>query len=277
MGPIASRWLAAGSTGTLGTVMLLLVLAPAGSAVAPHTTMTAPYTGSVVNSNSWAVSGCAQAKITTPATFSLSSGIGSFYGKASAKLCKGTFGGNTGSYGSAGGGSTVAVKIKVASTGAKLVVENWTFTMSGGQNITNAACSVGTASTYSYCDQYASASVSAFAWLVDLKTGSVYYSNGYFYKYNASYNFTYHYNGTYYTYASGVSPGGFSGTFGASLGINATLNMHHTYALYTAIYEAAYVSFATYNAHFVGGAHGSAWLDMASGSNGAVLNSVTVV
>jgi hypothetical protein len=271
------RFWVAGSTGTLGAVMLLLILAPAGSAVAPHVVMSAPYTGSVLNSNAWSVSGCAKAKITSPAAFSLTSGMGGFAGKTSANTCKSsTFGNNRLGAGNVYGGSSVAIKIKVATSGAKTIVANWTFTATGAQNLSTTTCVVNSKATYSSCYQYASVYLAAYSYLVDLKTGSTWSSSTYFYEYNASYYSNYCYNGTCYTYSSGTSPGGFSGSMGALFSFSATLNSKHTYALFTSIYESVGVYLATYNAHFTGTASGTASLDMATGGNGAVLNSVTV-
>jgi hypothetical protein len=253
-----------------------MVLAPAGSAVAPHATIAAPYTGSVVNSNSWSVSACAKAKITSPAAFSLTSGVGTFAGMTSAKTCKNSFGGNQ--YSSAGvfGGSTVAIKVTTATSGAKTVVANWTITATGAQNMTSTTCVMSKTATYSYCDQYAAVYVSAYAYLVDLKNGSYFYTTTYFFENTTSYVDAYCYQGTCYSYSSGSSPGSFSGAMNVLFSFSGTLNSKHTYALYTYFSASAGVTFGTANAHFSGGAHGTASIDMATGGNGAVLNSVTV-
>lgn len=267
--------LATGSSGGFGAVLFLLVLAPAGSAVAPHVTMTAPYSGSVANSNAWSTYGCAKASIATPTSFSLTHGLGSAAGKASAKTCRGSFGGSQYDAGVASGASTIAIKLNVATGGTKTVVANWTITVAGHQNLSMAPCVTSNASGYSYCYEYAIVYVSAYSWLVDLKTGASAYSSSSFYQYNASYNDSYCYNGTCANYTYGTN-GGFSGAFGALFSISSSTSTRHTYALYTTFYWVVEVASASYAAHFSGGASGTASLDMATGGNGAKLNSITI-
>jgi hypothetical protein len=175
-----------------------------------------------------------------------------------------------------GSSSTIGVKFKVAASGTRIVVANWTFSVSGSQSLTNASCIIGKRAVYGYCVEFAKAYVSAYSYLVDLSTGSTVGGLGYLVEYNLSYNFWNCHNGTCTSTAFGPSTGGFSGTFVVPFSWNTTMSSTHSYGLYMLILESADVDIETSHATFASPVHGSAVIDMASNGNGAVLNSITI-
>lgn len=258
-----------------GAAVVLLVTVPSGWAAVPAAAVTAPYTGGATNAYSAFVAGCAYASIVVPPAFSLSSGSGGATYHVGAKTCKGILGASQGSYASVAGTTTVGVKFKLGATGATSVVANWTFTVAGHQNMTSAACLMGKKATYGSCIAEAEAYVSVSSSLVDLKTGAIYYASGYLVEYNLSYNISSCHNQSCTVYSSGVTPGGFSAAFPVQFTFSGSLNARHTFELYTSIYESASLDFVTSHAEFASPMHGTASIDMASGGNGAVLNSIT--
>jgi hypothetical protein len=263
-------------------VALVMMLSPIAAAHTP-VTYTAPYLRSVVQLSSYTdVGGCA--KLTaTKLHFSAMTGMGTWAAKATAKSCKklGPIGGSGFAYSS--GQALVGVPIKTfhgAATPTTVAV-TWTVSAMAAASAshTGSCPPVVLSSTgygYSYCSSYASASVYAFAYMIDLTNGSYFYPSNYpqlFSIYNDTYNDTYCYSFTCYSYnysyASATTS--FSGSSTSTWWINGTLNHADKYAVVT--YVDPYVDASSYG---YPGASAVAYVDMASTGNGFSLASIVV-
>jgi hypothetical protein len=276
-------YLAAGSTGLLASVTLLLVLAPAGMGMAVHSlgtkTIVAPYKGATSLSNSWSVNGCGKAKVVSMAMFNLKTGSGGFSDSASGKTCGKTFGG-VGGYGSGYAGGTISMAIKLPGktagiSGATSVVATWALMDSGVTSLSPGKCSFSAGASFQLCETYADAYVYAYPYIVDQTNNTYSYPSTYWSgMYNDSYNETYCYSGTCYNYSYGAS-GSFSNSVTHAWFFNVSgMTSAHTYVLLMSLYGGASAGVYLYNAKMTAAA-GSASLNFATLGNGATLTSIT--
>jgi hypothetical protein len=266
-----------GSTGLMAAVSLMMVLGPAmAGAVHPAViTVVAPYKGASTGYNSWSVSGCGKAKITSPATFNLKTGAGGFSGSAAAKTCGKSFGGVGGSgYGSTSSEVQVAVKLP-GHKGTTAVAATVALAWAGSNALVAGTCTTSATASYSSCYRSASVDLYGYAYVIDETNGTYSYATNYFPgAYNSSYNDTYCYSGTCYQYSYGT-PGSFTNSMSFTWNFTVkSMVKSHVYALWFYFAGYVYASASTYNAVLTG-ASASASLNFATLGNGVTLTSVT--
>lgn len=277
-GPNSTPWrrlAAAGSTGGLAGVALLMVLAAASQgAVGPGVVLTKPYKGFVSAGNSVYHLGCGPATVAKAATFSKTSGMGVFSMHTTAPKCAFTQGNGGYSY------NQLTVYVPIAlSAGNHNVTINWTIAVAGTETFTLGKCVLVSTASYSSCYQEGMAYLDVYTFVVDSNGTSYYpitYWPGFF---NETYNDTYCYSGKCYYYSYGGasgSTGSFSGTttFAWIIPLVKVPAGHHFYAV-SELYGGAASEAQPYNAA-IGGSFGSASVNFATLGNGGTLNSITV-
>lgn len=273
----SSRPRAAWVVGSAAVLVALTLLAPMASA---HT-YRAPYLKFKETSFGWLrqVSGCATARSSTP-TFSGSTGVGLWGGRASASSCNGSLGSVVSSnLGEAAGAAQVAVAIHVPSGTARstTIAVTWNFSASGAAKLTiTRPCPTpvlvnGTGT--SVCVAQAVAMVIGNAWLVDLTNGSVASSYNFpisLGQYNTSENTTTCNpnctSGTY-AYAGGAA---FSGPQTATFDISAITDSAHRYTLVTYLGGTVFTEIQGF------GGHANGFVNLNTGGNHYQLVSIII-
>jgi hypothetical protein len=278
------RFAAAGVGSGATLIALAMMMAPVAAAHAP-VTYSAPFLKSVkVITNNIDASGCAKV-YAKKMTFSTTTGMGVWAGKAAAKSCPRTLGPVGGqSYAQAQGETLVGVPIKAffGAATATTVTVTWSISAVASIAVVNGAgaCPPAVVNSagygYSYCFLEAGAEMFGYSYLLDLTNGTYFYPSNYptlINLYNYTYNDTYCYSFTCYSYNySAASPtSSWSGTNTATWWINGTLNHADKYAVETYVY--AYAFGEVYNFP-KSSAVGS--IDMASVGHGLTLASIVV-
>jgi hypothetical protein len=300
----SGKFLALGTTGLAAAVTLMMVLAPAAAGGITHPTILKPtYKGTSTPNSFVSLYGCAGAKASAP-KWNAKTGNVSISNVVAAKTCPASLagvGGTSSAFSTYG--MTMAIPF-VVTTGSHSIAESWTVKIASAHTNTVGGCPSPTWSyppalnsyDLSYCESASGVSFNANAAIVDLNNNS-WYSN---YSYAAAYdngfweNFTYCYN--YGTPACANTTGSFPSTYsywGNTVGFSAwawngvtTFTMYtngtnmvrgHVYVLIVTISDDknAYVTAYNEKGHWTASA--AAAVNMAPPSNGAKLNSITIV
>jgi hypothetical protein len=260
-----------------------VISAPIAEARATFT-YTAPYARSlVVTSNFYDVAGCGKLQV-GHIHLSAKTGIGTWTGKASGGTCTRTIVGLTESsiaYASSDAELAVPVKSLYGHATPTHVAVTWTISAVGSARMTlGGSCrppTVNPTSGYgaSFCFLEASASIFAFAYLVDLTNGSYFYPSNYlnaFQEFNYSSNDTYCYSFTCYSYNYSYSYGApFAGSTTFTWSINGTLDHSDRYVVLTYVSTQIVAEVQGYP-----NSTATSSLDMRSPGHGATLNSIVI-
>ncbi|MCI4369675.1 MAG: hypothetical protein L3K09_08975 [Thermoplasmata archaeon] len=268
--------------GSAFAAMLFAGLAPSGFGAAPSRLITAPFHGAAKHADTLATTSCGFAAIPLGATFSLNTGAGGFRDRAFGKACPSMTGSidveelTTSTL-------EAVIPIHLHSSGSHSILVRWTVIAQGGVRATFANCQPGSSTTYT-CSRGADAGVDSYSVLYDATTGVTLQPNKAWVEEVAAGNDTNcqagtcsYYNGTFGGHYSGSTYyANFSGTFLWNAYVNGTLNRNDSYRLVTYVSGFAEVWFVTSSAGFTGTPSGAAWLNLAGGWHGAVLNSFSV-
>lgn len=267
-------------------VSALLLVAPAGSGVAPHAVfLKAPYkTATWIPYWSVYTGGCGSAKILNRPAWSGATGIGSFAFTAQSKGCHQTIGNiHPSSQGSAGGQFDLALPVHFSKSGGHLVTVNWTLSLQTNQSISAAGtCVPPKASQNIYCSAASSINDYGYGYLRDLTNGSTVPSSNYWGGIsNSSYmqSTVYCYQGTCgYGYALGRSwnGGNLNGntTFQWVMNASGTSSINATHQYVLEIYFSAGGATGEYN---YGSGYATASQNMATNGHGWKLNFIKIV
>jgi len=300
----SGRFLALGTTGLAAAVTLMMVLAPASAGAITHPTILKPTYKGTSSPNSYvSLSGCAGAKASPP-KWNAKTGNVSLSNVVAVKTCPASLAG-VGGYSSAYSayGMTIAIPF-VVTTGSHSIAASWTVKIASAHTNTVGGCPTPTWSyppalnsyDYSYCEAAAGVSFNANANVVDLSNNSWYSNYSYVAGYDSGFweNYTYCYN--YGTPACANTTGSFPSTsaFGYNeVGFSAfswngvtTFTMFtngtnmvrgHVYVLIVTVSDDKNAYVAAYNVKGLWAASAAAAVNMAPPSNGAKLNSITIV
>lgn len=257
----------------MGTVLLAVPITavPAGASIV----LKAPYKGTTVNlSSSVTKTGCSKLIQVVPPAFHPKLGLGTFGGSVAAPPCRTIYGNAAAVYPE----FDVYVPIKAA-PGAHTIVANWTFIVSGKENLTRGHCAPSSASQYD-CFQSSFVFVNASVGLLDVtnfSTNTVLPSNNWSGISFVSRDDTDCPTGIGHgcVNKSAGANASFSLTAQFSWWINATLLSGHHYLLFLGIFGGVVATLEYFNTVLTGG-HASASLNMASLGHRATLNSVRI-
>lgn len=299
-----SRWTGAAGLATIALVVVLVLPNTAGMVARPLLVVKAPYKGSYNSPYYSAVaSGCASGKI-VEAKWAKLSGIVRASVSASSKTCRVLGGGNAGGTATSITSINVEIPFLVASSGKHSVASSWTISLASIQLQTSGHCPRNWVNPFpplgnsegALCQDSAGLAITLSEAMMDL-------NNFAWYTFNSSsadsYNtagwenstscFNYgtpscsNYTGsTGYAYSTGSNDPGFNGyNFNGSTSLtlwnNATgMVSGHRYVLMITIGITATSYAFMYNLKRMWTASGTASLNMATLSNGAKLNSVTI-
>jgi hypothetical protein len=258
--------------GLLGIVLVLLFLpiAQATSAGTNGTAIRAPFTGATgYGSTSVSASGCGSGRIVDHPSFDATKGGVGFAARAHATPCSPSFGDS----GSASASETVLVPFSIV-TGTTSIHAKWTVDAAMGSHVGAASCALSNA-TYSYCYASAYAELSAYAYVIDLTTGTYLFSHSYWAGALAE-----------STFDASCYFGNCSSSFTGSQQVNVAsnviwsfrglgLNPADSYELEVSWYATVSVYDYTYLATITGGS-GSGWVAMAGPGFGATLDSINL-
>jgi hypothetical protein len=305
---ISGRLLAFGTTGVCASIALLMVLLPVGAGSVPHPglVLKAPYARSTSSpSSSTNVGGCAGTSTTT-GTWNAHTGIARLADSAKAASCKGVSGGlGSFSYGYVTNSITIVIPFTVLTNGAHSISQSWTVTLASARGYTSGGCPAklvntnppsGTTSV-GYCEDGAEWSFNSNAYLVDLTNGS-------WASYNASSVAAYDLNGwqnytlctnpasppctttvgpipftaNFQVNAAGFSGWVWNGATSFTMWSNGTNMVRgHHYVLVVTVSDDKLAFVYQYNLAKTWIASAFSSINMATGANGAKLNSVTII
>jgi hypothetical protein len=282
------------SAGLALFVVIAMTTSNVAGAAHPLTTLKAPFKNtSLTYPRSASTAGCSTARVSAPATWSPTTGIGKFSAKNTAATCKGYFGtAHTTSSSDSLTSFVVALPVhpgyfttSIQTTWVTKAIATQNITHSGKCSPVSNYDSAGNASSECYAD--VSIELYSIVYLIDTTTGAVYYGNPIFPLDMSNFSEYFADNGcvyyvcTPYSYTVGGSPGGFSVSMTNTSYINGSFTPADHYELFSEVagYIVTEVGFQSYPTVQPGGsfkANVVASINLSSGGCQTTLKSIVL-